>query len=264
MRAFLLLLRIWSDLLDFINAQALGNEFVVIDAINLSQPLPELSKKLADRHYGIGCDQVIFIVEEKVRFFNADGSEAEACGNGSRCVAKYLMDQRNVESITLSTLGGDLFAKRANNGEITITLQKPTWEVLGPSQFPNIDCLFAVSVSVGNPHLVFFVDDILSVQHMGEELEHHPLFPNRVNVGFAEVVSRSKVNLQVWERGVGLTLACGSGACAAAVAGSVTGLTDNNVCVVQPGGELSIEFDCSGELLMTGPAEIVFRGRIIL
>jgi diaminopimelate epimerase len=250
--------------LDFIKAQALGNDFVIIDAIDLNQPLPELSKKLADRHYGIGCDQVIFVVGEQVRFFNADGSEAEACGNGSRCVAKYLMEQRNVESITLSTLGGDLFAKRANNGEITIAMQKPTWEILDPSQFPNIDCQFALSVSVGNPHLVFFVNDIKQVQHRGEELEHHPLFPNRVNVGFAEVVSRSQLNLQVWERGVGLTLACGSGACAAAVAGSVTGLTEGNVCVVQPGGALSIVLDGSGELFMTGLAEIVFRGCVDL
>lgn len=248
--------------MDFIKAQALGNDFVIIDEIDLNQPLSELSKKLADRHYGIGCDQVIFIAGEKVRFFNTDGSEAEACGNGSRCVAKYLMDQRKVESITLSTLGGDLFAKRAENCEITITMQKPTWEILDPSQFPNIDCLFAVSVSVGNPHLVFFVDGILSVQHKGEGLEHHPLFPNCVNVGFAEVVSRSQLNLQVWERGVGLTLACGSGACAAAVAGSVTGLTDGKMCVVQPGGELLIELDDTGQLYMTGPAEIVFRGNI--
>lgn len=258
----LLLLWIWSDLLDFVKAQALGNDFVIIDAIELNQPLPELSKKLADRHYGIGCDQVIFIVGEQVRFFNADGSEAEACGNGSRCISKYLMDQRNVESVAFSTLGGDLFAKRAGNDAITITMQKPTWEILDPLLFPNIECLSSVSVSVGNPHLVFFVNDIKQVQHTGEELEHHPLFPKRVNVGFAEVVSKSQLKLQVWERGVGLTLACGSGACAAAVAGSVLGLTDGRVCVIQPGGELSIELDDFEQPLMTGPAEIVFRGNI--
>lgn len=252
--------------MEFIKAQGLGNDFVML--VNPSvqmNDLSDLSRRLADRRYGIGCDQVVVAFETidniKVRFFNADGSEAESCGNGSRCMAKYLMQQKQKDSITLETLGGVLKCQLEND-MVTIKMPTPAFEILdGPQSLGHLSTPDAVAVNVGNPHLVCFVDNVDSVAEYGEGLENHPAFPLRTNVDFVKVLNSEHLQLKVWERGAGITPACGSGACASMVAAYAHKKVDQKVKVSQTGGDLWISWD-GQELFMAGPAVIVFSGVI--
>ncbi len=252
--------------MEFIKAQGLGNDFVMLINPNvLANDLSDLSRRLADRRYGVGCDQVIIAVDAndhiKVRFFNADGSEAESCGNGSRCIAKYLMQQKQQDSITLETLGGILKCQLEND-MVTIEMPFPTVEILdGPQSLGHLSTPEAVAVTVGNPHLVCFVDNVDSVSQYGEGLENHPTFPLRTNVDFVKILDSGHLQLKVWERGAGVTPACGSGACASMVAAYAHKKVDQKVRVSQSGGDLWIQWD-GQQLFMTGPGVIVFTGVI--
>jgi diaminopimelate epimerase len=256
----------------FAKACGLGNDFVILSLPKEGFDLSKLSHALADRRYGVGCDQVIFIEEttaEKtfnIRFFNADGSEAEGCGNGSRCVAKLLMDEQGWSDIKLKTVGGTITCRKETQDTVSIQLLPPSWK-------KNI-CLkeFSISkavyVTVGNPHLVCFVNDVNDVTIKGPILETYlhqtdPGFPERVNVGFAKIIDKGNITLNVWERGSGLTPACGTGACAAAVASSLEDLTTKKVTVHQSGGKLEIDWSDDG-LFMKGEALMIYQGTISL
>ena len=251
----------------FIKAHGLGNDFVMLVDTNVPHSdLSNLSRKLADRRYGIGCDQIIVSQETdgiiKVRFFNGDGSEAESCGNGSRCIAKYLMQQKQTKTVTFETIGGRLNCKLNDDGMVTVEMPTPIIEVFGGSQgLGHLSTPDAVSVIVGNPHLVCFVDDVSLVEHYGEGLENHPSFPLRTNVDFVKILDSNHIELKVWERGSGITPACGSGACAAMVASFTHNKVTDFVKDSQAGGDLWIRFE-NKKLFMTGPAVIVFSGKI--
>jgi diaminopimelate epimerase len=257
----------------FIKMHGLGNDFVVLDA--RTQALPamtaRLAARLADRHTGIGCDQLIVLensarADLRMRIFNHDGSEVEACGNATRAVA--LLEAR---PIRIETQGGDLQAGPAAGG-ISVDMGEPRfeWSEL-PLAYP-LDThsmplgwetlVDPTAVNVGNPHVIFFVPDTdaIELDRLGPEIEHDPLFPERVNVNVATIESRKRIRLRVWERGVGETLACGTGACASAIGAMRRGLTDRRVTVALPGGELQIEWTESGRIMMTGPATESFRG----
>lgn len=252
--------------MEFVKAEGLGNDFVML--VNPSVPvsdLSDLSRRLADRRYGIGCDQVIVAQENSdsinVRFFNADGSEAESCGNGSRCIAKYLMDKKQKKTITLETLGGVLNCQLEND-MVIIQMPTPTIKILdGPESLGHLSTPDAVAVTVGNPHLVCFVDSVELAFQYGEGLENHPAFPLRTNVDFVKIIDSGHLQLKVWERGTGVTPACGSGACASVVAAYTHKLVNQKVKVSQAGGDLWVLWN-EKELYMTGPASIVFTGII--
>lgn len=254
----------------FIKACGLGNDFVLVILENFPQEdtLTKWSLKLANRRYGVGCDQVIFAKPfsnyYQVRFFNADGSEAEACGNGSRCVSKFLMEENKTKSVNLQTLGGSLSCALKHDGQVTVHMPEPTWNLnFEDNGVGRLSTPEAVAVWVGNPHLVCFVNEIELVKDYGYGLEEHPSFPQRANVGFVKVIDQKHIQLQVWERGAGVTPACGSGACAAVIASTLRGLVSSSgqICVSQEGGDLLIEWN-HPKLLMTGPAEIIFTGEI--
>lgn len=253
-------------MMEFIKAQGLGNDFIML--VNPDVPvndLSNLSRRLADRRYGIGCDQVIVSQEIndhiKVRFFNADGSEAESCGNGSRCIAKYLMNKKQKNSITFETLGGTLNCQLEND-MVKVQMPTPTIQVLdGPDSLGHLSTPDAVAVNVGNPHLVCFVDSIELASQYGEGLENHPTFPLRTNVDFVKVLDSQHLQLKVWERGTGITPSCGSGACASVVAAHAHKLVGQKVKVSQVGGDLWVLWN-EKELYMTGPAIIVFTGTL--
>lgn len=253
--------------MEFIKAQGLGNDFVMLVNVDVSSnELSNLSRKLANRRYGIGCDQVIVAqINEhhtNVRFFNRDGSEAESCGNGSRCIAKYLMMKNKSDHILLETAGGKLNCSLNQNGMVSIEMPLPVVEVFdGHQGLGHLSTPDAVSVTVGNPHLVCFVDDVSLVESYGEGLENHPAFPLRTNVDFVKIINTEHIELKVWERGTGVTPACGSGACASMVASFVHKKVNNYVRVSQTGGDLWISYD-GHKLLMTGDANIVFTGTI--
>ncbi|MDB5735167.1 MAG: Diaminopimelate epimerase [Alphaproteobacteria bacterium] len=269
----------------FLKMHGLGNDFVVFDARDSAIPLSaDQARKIADRHFGIGCDTVVVIrpggalADAGVQFFNADGSESESCFNASRCVARLLMDERGLQRVKLSTKGGMLVASDAGKGLVTIDMGEPHLEwnqvpLAEPRDTTNFLLEIGTSsvpvsaVSMGNPHCVLFVPDasVAPVTLLGPKIEISPLFPNRTNVEFAQVLDRAKIRMRVWERGVGATLACGSGACATAVAAVRRGLTDRKMELVLDGGSLFIEWrEGDGHVLMTGPAVTVFRGRVEL
>ncbi len=257
----------------FVKMHGLGNDFVVLDA--RAQPLPPLTaafaRELADRRSGIGCDQLIVLepsnsADLRMRIFNPDGGEVGACGNATRAVG--LLEGRPVR---IETLGGELTAEPGTGG-IAVDMGQPRLEW---DQIPlayAMDTLSLpvawetlenpVAVSMGNPHAVFFVDDCDAVEldRLGPEIEHDPLFPERVNVNVATIADRTHIRLRVWERGAGLTLACGTGACATAVAAMRRGLTDRAVTVSLPGGDLGISWGADNRVTMTGPATESFRG----
>lgn len=252
--------------MEFIKAQGLGNDFVMLINPNVQgNDLSNISRKLADRRYGIGCDQVVVAEDSdqsiKVRFFNIDGSEAESCGNGSRCIAKYLMQQKNQDSIIIETLGGTLNCRLEDN-LVTVEMPTPTIEILdGGQSLGHLSTPNAASVHVGNPHLVCFVDNVDLVHQYGEGLENHPAFPLRTNVDFVKIIDPTHLQLKVWERGAGVTPACGSGACAAMIAAYTHGKVEQKAKVTQKGGDLWISWN-GQKLFMTGPADIVFKGTI--
>jgi diaminopimelate epimerase len=268
---------------NFLKMHGAGNDFVVLD-LRDGAPAPDAAAAaaIADRHRGVGCDQVVLITasasgiaDAGLVFLNADGSESGACGNGTRCAAALLMDESGRDDYSLETLHGVLDCSRDGAGRITVDMgvARTDWQDiplseardtlhLGIAEGPLED---PVGVSMGNPHAVFFVDDAdaAPIDRLGPVLERHALFPERANIGVATVRDPGHMRLRVWERGAGLTLACGSGACAAVVAAVRRGLTDRTVAVEVDGGELGIEWlESDGHVLMTGPTAISFRGTL--
>ncbi len=256
----------------FHKMHGLGNDFVVIDARSTAVEMTAArAHAIADRNKGIGCDQLILLElsdshDVKMRIFNADGSEVEACGNATRCVAVLLGKPARIETVagTLTTQPGESTA--------TVSMGHPAfdWEFI-PLAMPMDTGDMPVgwdelerpmAVNVGNPHVVFFVDDCdgINLEKLGPLIETDPLFPDRINVNVATVVATNHIQLRVWERGVGLTLACGTGACATAVAAIRSGRVTSPVRVSLPGGDLSIDWQQGREILMEGPATHVFSG----
>lgn len=253
----------------FYKMQGLGNDFVIFcdhpDFYSSSFDFSKLSKNISQRRLNIGCDQVIFIQNNEtnfptIRFFNGDGSEAENCGNGTRCAAKLYMKENNVETVTFASLGGNLTCFKEENGKISVTSKKPIVEGDIPLTPQDIFTQPGIHINAGNPHLVILedVDDFLSY---GAMLEKHEAFPNNTNVGFASIINTEHINLQVWERGTGPTFACGSAACAAAMAAYSKGLCKANVQIKQPGGILDIYIQTL-TITQKGPADFVFKGEL--
>jgi len=270
--------------LRFTKMQGLGNDFVVLDGVRERIDLgPDAIRRLADRHFGVGCDQVLLVekptrpgVDFRYRIFNADGGEVEQCGNGARCFVQFvrargLTDKR---AIRVETAGGIIEPVLADDGQITVDMGAPSFSaadvpfvggtgaVTEPLAIDGVTIMISV-LSLGNPHAVQVVGNIETapVTTQGPVIETHPRFPRRVNAGYMQVIDRANIRLRVWERGAGETLACGTGACAAAVVGVRRGLLDSPVRVTTRGGELRIAWDGNGEpVLMTGPAETVFEG----
>ena len=269
----------------FLKMHGLGNDFVVFDARDSALSLtPAQIRFLSDRHFGVGCDTVVVIrpggatADASVLFYNADGTESEACFNASRCVARLLLDERGLARVKLSTKGGMLVCSDAGKGLVTLDMGEPR---LDWSQVPVAAAVDTTSfpldiggtsvpvsaVSMGNPHCVLFVPDAekAPLTALGPRIETLPFFPNRTNVEFAQVLDQSRIRMRVWERGVGVTLACGTGACATAVAAIRRGLTGRKVDLVLDGGTLQIEWrEEDGHVLMTGPTAMPFRGRVDL
>ncbi|MGL5083835.1 MAG: diaminopimelate epimerase [Microcoleaceae cyanobacterium] len=272
----------------FTKYHGLGNDFILIDNRQQTEPMiiPEQAIQLCDRHFGIGADGVIFALpgdsnaDYTMRIFNSDGSEPEMCGNGIRCLAKFIADFENRSdsvSYKINTLAGiivpqvqadgqvkvDMGLPRLLAGEIPTTLMAPTEKVINvPLQVA--DQSWAVTcVSMGNPHCVTFVDagSAIPLETLGPQFEHHPAFPERINTEFIQVMQPNLIKMWVWERGAGATLACGTGACAAVVAGVLTGNCDRQTTVELPGGCLEIEWSMEDQhLYMTGPAQKTFTG----
>lgn len=275
-------------LLRFTKMHGLGNDFVVLDGITQHLHIDErLVRQLADRHRGVGCDQVLLIeppgnpdMDFRYRIFNQDGSEVEACGNGARCIAKFIRDKRLSAKhfVRVETRGGPLLLDSSRSTVFAVTMAEPRLEPAEvPFEAPSRVAVYTLeiagvsheigAVSMGNPHAVLLVDDVAQapVSTLGPLIERHPRFPDGANVGFMQILDRGEINLRVWERGVGETQACGSGACAAVVSGRLRGLLDEQVRVNLQGGYLQIEWQGSGHtLLMSGPATTVFEGQIAL
>ena len=273
-------------LLRFTKMHGLGNDFMVLDLVSQhAHILPKHAKQWGDRHTGIGFDQLLLVeapsnpeVDFRYRIFNSDGSEVEQCGNGARCFARFVLDKRLTakRQIRVETKGGVIELDIRNDGQISVNMGAPR---LVPADIPfqateqalsyplDVDgkTVEVAAVSMGNPHAVLLVDDVdtAPVATLGPVIEGHARFPRRVNAGFLQVVSRSAVRLRVYERGAGETLACGTGACAAVVAGIRLGLLDGPVDVHTRGGVLRIDWQGLGHpVWMTGPAVTVFEGRI--
>ncbi len=274
--------------LRFTKMHGAGNDFVMVDGVSHKVNLtPDMVKRIADRNFGVGCDQVLLVepprtpeADFRYRIFNQDGGEVENCGNGARCFAIFA-HQRGLtkkRSIIVETAGGQLILKVGRRNNVTVDMGVP---VLAPQKIPfdadqqSVTYTLSVgetqfdisAVSMGNPHAVTLVDDVdtFAVEKYGPLLESHSAFPNRVNAGFLQVLSRQEGKLRVYERGVGETLACGTGACAALVAGQLNGLFDKEVNLLLPGGRLTLSWEGNGKpVMMTGPAESVFQGQIKL
>lgn len=256
----------------FSKMHGLGNDFVVIDArAGAVEITPPRARAIADRHMGIGCDQLIVVgtsscADVSMRIYNADGSEVEACGNATRCIPLFLG-----QDVRIETKAGVLCATRTDGGaSVDMGAPRFEWDViplayamdtltlpLSWEELPSPAC-----VNIGNPHVIFFVEDLdaIDVGRLGALIEVDPLFPQRVNVNFAQVVGANHVRLIVWERGAGLTQACGTGACATAVAAVRRGLMSGPVTVSLPGGDLIIDWAAGKPVQMTGPATFVFSG----
>ncbi|QVL51396.1 MAG: diaminopimelate epimerase [Thiocapsa sp.] len=274
--------------LAFSKMQGLGNDFVVLDATEHPIAIdPALARRLADRRFGIGCDQILLVepprrpdTEFYYRIFNADGSEVEQCGNGARCFARFVRDRGLTEhdEIPVGTAAGPIRLYLEDAGQVRVDMGAPEFE---PERIPFLadrqaltydldvagEALVIGAVSMGNPHAVILVEDLdtAPVVRLGPLIEAHPRFPQRVNVGFLQILARDHLRLRVYERGAGETLACGTGACAAMVHARRCDLVDARVRVSLPGGDLLIAWNAPGESVwMTGPAVQVFEGEIAL
>jgi diaminopimelate epimerase len=271
----------------FLKMHGLGNDFVVLDGRRAALALtPERRRAIADRRLGVGCDQLIVLepptergADVFMRIYNPDGGEAGACGNATRCVASVLMDERKTDLVTVQTISGLLESQRtgrAANGlpviSVDMGLARLDWRDIpvrdacdtnhmpvgvGPLHDP-------VGTNMGNPHATFFVDNLgaIPLAELGPKLEHDPFFPERANIGVVQRVSEGRLRLRVWERGAGITLACGSGACAAVVAASRRGLIDREAEVILERGSLAIEWLRDDHVLMTGGIAIAFKGEL--
>jgi diaminopimelate epimerase len=271
----------------FLKMHGLGNDFVLLDARNAAFDLtPARRRAIADRRRGVGCDQLIVLEKPTeheadvfMRIYNPDGGEAGACGNATRCVASVLMEERQTDHVTVQTVSGLLDSQKAGiaaDGLPVISVDmgpaRLDWRDipvsgacdtnhmpvgLGPLQDP-------VGTSMGNPHATFFVDDAAAIPlgELGPKLERHQFFPERANIGVAQLVDEDRLRLRVWERGAGLTLACGSGACAAVVAATRRGLVKRKAQVIVDGGTLAVEWLRDDHVLMTGAIALAFKGEL--
>lgn len=269
---------------NFVKMHGLGNDFVVFDA--RTDPLaltPEQARFVADRHLGIGCDQIITILPSDkadafMRIQNADGSEVSACGNATRCVASLLMGESSSDRATIETRADLLRCELEAVQEelITVDMGEPRFgwrEIPLAREADTLSMVFAkgpledpACVNVGNPHVVFFVDDArkIDLETWGPRIETDPMFPERINVSIAQVISTDEIRLRVWERGVGITQACGTAACAAAVAAMRRGLTDREIMVRLDGGPLEISWGDDNRIMMRGPVATSFSGQVML
>ncbi len=270
--------------LEFTKMHGLGNDFLVLDLVSQRARLDAATiRRLADRNFGVGFDQLLIVeppqqpdVDFRYRIFNADGSEVSQCGNGARCFARFVRDRRltRKDNLRVETASGIIELQVTDNGWVTVDMGRPRLE---PAAVPfdaaaealtyplevNGESVQIAAVSMGNPHAVLRVDsvDTAPVATLGPAIESHPRFPARVNVGFMQVINRKEIRLRVYERGTGETLACGTGACAAAVAAMRWGLVDRAITVHLPGGELQIEWpDDQASVHMTGPTARVYDG----
>jgi diaminopimelate epimerase len=271
----------------FLKMHGLGNDFVVLDARTAALDLtPERRRAIADRRLGVGCDQLIVLepptereADVFMRIYNPDGGEAQACGNATRCVASVVMDERKTDQVTVQTVAGLLESQKTGIGSnglpvisVDMGLARLDWREIpvaqacdtnhmpvgvGPLQDP-------VGTNMGNPHATFFVDDAAAIPlgELGPKLEHDRFFPERANIGVAQLLGEGRLRLRVWERGAGITLACGSGACAAVVAASRRGLVNRKADVVLEGGTLTIEWLRDDHVLMTGGIAVAFKGEL--
>lgn len=262
--------------ISFVKMHGCGNDFVILDerARRLGVD-PAQAAALADRHTGIGCDQLIVIEPAKtadafMRIYNQDGSEAGACGNAARCVADILLRESGRSGVTIRTISGDLAATRCRDGLVQVDMGpvRLDWTDI-PLSRPTDTLKLELpggpaAASMGNPHATWFVADLdaVPVATLGPQLEHDPIFPQRANIGFAQVIDPETIRLKVWERGAGLTMACGSGACAALVNAHRRGLTLRRARVIVDGGTLEIEWRDDGHVLMAGPVATAFHGQI--
>jgi diaminopimelate epimerase len=262
----------------FIKMHGLGNDFVILHSDKTLEP--DFVKAIANRRTGVGCDQLLVIEPAQdgaadifMRIFNNDGSEAQACGNGTRCVSHYWMKENNRRACVIQTVAGLLKCEMQEDGLVRVDMGAPRldWQDIPLAQ--EVDTLHLgilggalndpVAVNVGNPHTVFFVEQLSQVdaEGLGKQIERHVMFPERTNVEFAQVLSKDKIRVRVWERGAGITQACGSGACATMVAAVRRGLTDRAAEIVLDGGSLHIEWSASdNHIYMTGPVAYVFEG----
>jgi diaminopimelate epimerase len=281
--------------MEFSKYHGLGNDFILVDNRHQPDPLvsPETAAAWCDRHFGIGADGVIFALpgqndtDYTMRIYNSDGSEPEMCGNGIRCLAKFLETLETADdkaphaphTYRIHTLAGIIFPTLQADGQVTVDMGTP---ILVAQDIPttlgtpddNVVSLpisvagqdWAVTcVSMGNPHCITFVDDVAAIdlEKIGPQFEHHPAFPQRINTEFIQVVRPDYLKMRVWERGAGITLACGTGACASLVAGVLNGRCDRTATVELPGGPLKIEWSAVDDRIsMTGPAQLVFRGSV--
>ena len=263
--------------LEFTKMEGAGNDFVVFDCTDKKFELKkEQIQKLADRHFGVGCDQILVVerpskpgMDFRYRIFNADGGEVEQCGNGARCFVKFVHAKglTTKREIRVETLGGTIVPRLEDDGEVSVDMGPPAIEALKEDLVLNGLTLNLSILSMGNPHAVQVVADVekAPVTTQGPLLEHHARFPNRVNAGYMQVRDRGRIALRVWERGAGETLACGTGACAAVVAGILRGVLDSPVAVETRGGTLTISWAGGDNAVwMKGPAKSVFEGTIEL
>jgi len=282
--------------MDFTKMQGASNDFVMVDAHKIARDWPQLAKVICDRHLGVGCDSLILLLPSKkadfrMRIFNADGSEAETCGNGLRCLVRYILEKGlinpninefNIETkaivnqIKLERKSGSIVRIQVNMGQPRLsaaeipTNLKPGKDVIDTNgmlsykvNLNNTDMTLNL-VSMGNPHAVHFTSKPVAqfpLSVVGPLIENLPVFPNRINFEVAQVIDSNQIEARVWERGVGETLACGSGACAITVAAKLLGYTDSKVDIKLPGGILNVEWDGNREVMLGGPAETVFEGQ---
>jgi len=276
--------------LPFVKMQGLGNDFALLDLLEAQLPeasLPDLAKRICDRHFGVGADGLLLVLPSRIaqfrmRIFNADGSEAEMCGNGIRCFAKYLYETQltDARELDIETLGGivrpRLIVKGGKVESVRVDMGAPRLErkeipmkgkpgrVVAEKLKVGGKRYEITALSMGNPHCALFVDDVehFPVASIGPAIENHDLFPKRTNVEFIQCIGANEVRMRVWERGVGETLACGSGAAAAVVAGTLNGRTARKIIAHLLGGDLEVEWnEQSGRVFISGPAEEVFRGQ---
>ena len=282
--------------MNFTKVQGAGNDFILVEASEINPDWAQMAVAMCDRHFGIGADGLLVLLPSsladfQMHIFNADGSEAEACGNGLRCLVRYVVDMglanTGAQEISVETVAGIRKARiHRAMGKLTkiqVGMGEPKFEakdipvVIGTKEGNLVDIKSVLShhvsivgrelllnfVSMGNPHAIYFGQHPVSnfpLSQLGPEIERHKIFPERVNFEVARIISRKQIEARVWERGVGETLACGSGACAVAVAAQMLGYIDNKVDIKLPGGTLEVEWDKTGEVLLGGPAEIVFTG----
>ncbi len=282
--------------MNFTKVQGAGNDFILVEASEVNLDWSQMAVAMCDRHFGIGADGLLVLLPShladfQMHIFNPDGSEAEACGNGLRCLAKYIIDaglvNTGAEEILVETIAGvrkaRIYRAMGKLTKIQLGMGEPKFGakdipvVIEPKKENLVDIKSMLSyhvsiegrelllnfVSMGNPHAIYFWQYPVSnfpLSQLGPEIEQHKMFPNRANFEVANVVSRRQIEARVWERGVGETLACGTGACAVAVTAQLLGYVDNKVDIKLPGGTLDVEWDRGGEVLLGGPAEIVFTG----